>query len=78
MNLNFIIKVRSVFICRKKKALKLAEEQIKLEIRKKEILEKEEQERRKVAEEKMRQRIIIEMEEKSVRETAEKMRVVLF
>ena len=47
-------------------------------MRKKEILEKEEQGRRKVAEEKMRQRIIIEMEEKSVHETAERMRVALF
>ena len=40
-------------------------------------MEKEEKKRRKAAEEKMRQHIIIEMEEKALQETAEKMRVFL-
>lgn len=64
------------FQFRKKYAIRKAKEQIILEERKKKIVKKEEEERRKIAEEKMRRNIRIEMEEKSMLETADNMRVL--
>ena len=60
---------------RRQRALKEAEEQVRFELRQKEVLKKEEEERRIMAEEKMRRRVLVEMEEKSLREAAESLRV---
>ena len=60
---------------RRQRALKEAEEQVRFELRQKEVLKKEEEERRIMAEVKMRRRVLVEMEEKSLREAAESLRV---